>query len=666
MYASRSLFAPLALSAVLTHAAVTVYNPTGQGPMNGGTETASSGTATATAAAANYTGSAAYDPTVLKPPPFPDPLPNMTFPIQLYSSGMQGLSIPIPGSFYGFSIEMSVTNQVLGKNGTHVHPPFLNLMANIAARAGRVHVRVGGNTQETAQLVETLHDGKVLEKDYENTHSTTQTPPLLYTPEILYMMSNISSFVNVEWYVGIPFKRAQENYLEIAKRAQQILGQKLLGIQAGNEPDLYQRHGHRPEGYSPYDFWGEWKDLLEDMQGPEHERNRQILIGPSIATGDWTPEMVWDTGFLDSYVNNMYAVTVEHYPDANCFAQFGVGSPRDPQVVFFNYLNHGSGQNLVRPYLNSSALAIQHGKPFIMFETNTASCGGFPGVSDSFGAALWALDYGLQMAYGNFSEALLHVGGQNVYYNPFTSPPTNQSTFRQWTIGPVYYSALIMAEVLGKSDKSRVVDLFANSANEVTPAYAIYEDETPTKVALFNYITDPTGGLAYTAQIQVGGGTSNQPPASPRQIKVKYFTADSVSQKGNFMWGNQTFGDHFASDGRLMGEVRLETVDCNDNICNVRVPAPSFALVFLTDEAVKESAAEVTASTFATTAQTRLRNTATVGLDVLETSNGHSGKTRKLGSTSHGSNAAWSMAVPAISVLLSIAAGGVALVFARY
>lgn len=53
----------------------------------------------------------------------------------------------------------------------------------------------------------------------------------------------------------------------------------------------------------------------------------------------------------------------------------------------------------------------------MMFETNTASCGGLPGISNSFGAGLWALDYGLQMAYSNFSHALLHIGGQDVYYN---------------------------------------------------------------------------------------------------------------------------------------------------------------------------------------------------------------------------------------------------------
>lgn len=71
--------------------------------------------------------------------------------------------------------------------------------------------------------------------------------------------------------------------------------------------------------------------------------------------------------------------------------------------------------------------------PFLMFETNSASCGGFAGVSDSFGSSLWALDYGLQMAYSNFTGALLyvtsyplypllhifyrHIGGQGNYYN---------------------------------------------------------------------------------------------------------------------------------------------------------------------------------------------------------------------------------------------------------
>lgn len=39
-------------------------------------------------------------------------------------------------------------------------------MANLQSRVGRINIRVGGNTQETATLVNSTSDGKILEKDY--------------------------------------------------------------------------------------------------------------------------------------------------------------------------------------------------------------------------------------------------------------------------------------------------------------------------------------------------------------------------------------------------------------------------------------------------------------------------------------------------------------------
>jgi hypothetical protein len=170
-------------------------------------------------------------------------------------------------------------------------------------------------------------------------------------------------------------------------------------------------------------------------------------------------------------------------------------------------------------YYNSTQFAMANNKPLMMFETNTASCSGFAGLSDSFGAALWALDWSLTLAYNNFSSALYHLGGQNAYYNPFTPPPTNQSTFREWTIGPVYYAGLAMAETLGPSNTSQVLDL---TQNLLTPIYVIYENGTPTKLALFNFVTDPSGANDYTASFSVGGGTTGQPGASPSSVQVKY------------------------------------------------------------------------------------------------------------------------------------------------
>lgn len=89
--------------ASLVEASVTVYN---QSPYR-------DATASASAAAANYTGAAAYDPTVLNPPPIPSDTP-MAFNIQLHTTpgAVQGLSIPHSGDFFGFSIEFSVITQV--------------------------------------------------------------------------------------------------------------------------------------------------------------------------------------------------------------------------------------------------------------------------------------------------------------------------------------------------------------------------------------------------------------------------------------------------------------------------------------------------------------------------------------------------------------------------
>jgi hypothetical protein len=87
--------------------------------------------------------------------------------------------------------------------------------------------------------------------------------------------------------------------------------------------------------------------------------------------------------------------------------------------------------------------------------------------------------------------------------------------------GPIFFSTLIVAEALGPTGTAQIVDLNANNGNVYTPAYAIYEQGALARVALFNFVTDPTGAAAYTASLAVGGGTTGQPNGTPTQVKVK-------------------------------------------------------------------------------------------------------------------------------------------------
>ncbi|KAB5589021.1 hypothetical protein CTheo_7533 [Ceratobasidium theobromae] len=632
-------------------------------------------TSTAAAADATYTGAAAYDTTNLNPPAPPTDL-NKDIPVQLYTGGMDNLSIKQKGSFLGFSIELSVADQILGRNSSHLQVPFLNHMSNLKARAGKVSIRVGGNTQETSVLIpDGFSSGYVIEKFRRPGSTPTETPLIYFSPELIYSMKNISSLVPMEYYFGLNWIDPNNftNSVLVAETVESILGTDLLALQLGNEPDLYDVHGKRPVNPYTFDIYmNEFQQAVNQLNAAPAFTNRDILLAPSSCC-NWNETQLFEAGFVEKFKDSLKILAVQHYPTNNCKIN---GNVLDPQTIFPDFLRHGgsgySPVSMVNPYRSTSAIAATYNKPIVMLETNTGSCGGFPGISDTFGAALWAADLAFQLAAANFSQALLHVGGQNVYYNPFTPPPTNQSTFHQWTTGAIYYSALVTAEAFGSTGNSQIVDLTMNNNNDFTPGYAIYENGNPTKVVLFNYITDASGNSDYTARISVGGGNTGQPGATPSSIKVRRLAASSVNQKYNITWAGQTLGDQFNSDGRMKGDVATEEFPCDatSGTCVVQVKAPSIVLVFLNDQTLQESSPPPEgAKTFATTAATRLRNTATVDQAVMATTNGRGGGKfggGMLGSTSVGSvSSAWRVAVPGMVALVGGALGAVLIAYVR-
>lgn len=122
----------------------------------------------------------------------------------------------------------------------------------------------------------------------------------------------------------------------------------------------------------------------------------------------------------------------------------------------------------------------------------------------------------------------------------------------------------------------------------------------------------------------------------------------------------QTYGGRFQADGRLTGTEVIQTITCDTtaNTCQIPVPAPGVALVFLSSDAqgaVDPSQTE----TYSTTVVTKSKNTVTIDPSVLATSNGDSAKERKMSSTSQGSSSAPRTAgvVPGVTVLVMLVAG---------
>jgi len=249
----RSLFSvvlPLlfaaALLPTLASAQLTVY-----------TSRADQGTTTTpvdpAAPSASYTGLPAYDPLRLTPPPPPQPPVNsytLTIPGTTRTALEQGLALSIPqrGNFLGFSIELSVANNILGKSAGTLKPQFLNYLANIQNRAGTGPVvRVGGNTQDSSTLyLDSFPDGDNIEKikrGQDKYGNAINTPVINFSLDLFYVMSNISALVGTEWFFGLAFNESDVTELThntpvVAEYAQKILGANLRGLIVGNEPDL--------------------------------------------------------------------------------------------------------------------------------------------------------------------------------------------------------------------------------------------------------------------------------------------------------------------------------------------------------------------------------------------------------------------------------------------
>jgi hypothetical protein len=109
------------------------------------------------------------------------------------------------------------------------------------------------------------------------------------------------------------------------------------------------------------------------------------------------------------------------------------------------------------------------------------------------------------------------------------------------------------------------------------------------------------------------------------------------------------------SDGRLNGTLNVTTVQCDQtaNTCSVRVPAPGFALVFLTSDSLN-AVSPTSTVTFPTTALTQTGNNIYIDPSMLAVSNGHTGMQNVRGATSPGSLSAASKLHTALSGALAL------------
>jgi hypothetical protein len=145
-------------------------------------------------------------------------------------------------------------------------------------------------------------------------------------------------------------------------------------------------------------------------------------------------------------------------------------------------MNHSSTIHSISSQVNESNYLAYTGIPFILGETNSLYNEGAPGLSNSFGAALWGVDFNLWCASVGIRRVHMHQGTDYRYasWQPIQTNKTAIGT------KPPYYGNVAVAAMMGNltAGNVQIANLPLESSFEA--AYAAYVDGKLARIAVIN------------------------------------------------------------------------------------------------------------------------------------------------------------------------------------
>jgi hypothetical protein len=177
------------------------------------------------------------------------------------------------------------------------------------------------------------------------------------------------------------------------------------------------------------------------------------LLGPALAHPKANAD--WVSTLLGSGAPNLAAVTVHRYPYSACASPFSRGHPTIARL-----LSENATEGLARSVLRVVRIAAQAGLRVRLTELNSVTCGGSPGVSDTFATALWAPDALFELMRIGVISADVHIRADAINM-AFTL------TGHGLVAHPLLYGLLAFVRTLGSDSRLLRIELHARRSLHV-------------------------------------------------------------------------------------------------------------------------------------------------------------------------------------------------------
>lgn len=263
-------------------------------------------------------------------------------------------------------------------------------------------------------------------------------------------------------------------------------GDKVKLLELGNEVDHFINEKWRAPGWDVAEYIAQFRTFTANIissawytaAGPTAPK----FQAASFADPPWVPDQQDEIddfdivnltagGLVDAVIDTY---TVHLYPQSTC------DGPRWLRMRLDLLSNHTVLWLNVSQYVPQVAAAdaaSNNNTPLVFGETNSVSCSGRSGISDTFGAALWGVDYVLMAASIGIPKVYFHLGAQS-QYSAFTPEPyVLNGEALESGIRANFYSHYFVAKVvegLAEGEAWEIAALPGANSSDLS-GYAIYQ-----------------------------------------------------------------------------------------------------------------------------------------------------------------------------------------------
>ncbi|KIW67341.1 hypothetical protein PV04_06604 [Phialophora macrospora] len=432
--------------------------------------------------------------------------------ITLTVSPAQNASKPLLESFVSYSIEFSSFPDFAG-NSSQPNTFSYNLLSNLRNLQGSYPIiRVGGNTEDYATFNASQSDALV--GSYNFSRSRDYPTTISIGPEYF---DSYSTWPGVTYIHGFNMgKNGTAGYDTLVGTVPLVC--KALGTskvaywELGNEPDLFKTSSQgpvRPSWWNETDYVEEWLNKTRIIRQLVQQNCPDVISGGKFKF--YSPNFA-GTGNSLNLITTWKAGLNADKDIAFIDSHNYIGGATQPGVTLQGTLmNHTSTVLSINKHLNESRLLAYTGLPYILGETNSLYNEGAPGLSNSFGAALWGVDFNLYCAATGIARVHMHQG-TNYRYQSWQPIDTVNAT--KGTKAP-YYGNIMVAAFLGNLTAGNVSIADLELGSTYQNAYAAYVDGRLQRIAIIQL-------NAYNSTFN-GSGTGMATNSKPRPTETFTF-----------------------------------------------------------------------------------------------------------------------------------------------